>query len=151
MSTSTVKTLGTALLLCALGTTQALAAISLDRTRVIYTAADKSVSLSISNQSTKLPYLAQGWLEDEAGKKVTSPLVVLPPIQRLEPGATSQVKIQGLPAVSTLPQDQESLFYFNLREIPPRSDKSNTLQIALQTRIKLFYRPDALMQGGCRS
>lgn len=146
MSTSTVKTLGTALLLCALGTTQALAAISLDRTRVIYTAADKSVSLSISNQSTKLPYLAQGWLEDEAGKKVTSPLVVLPPIQRLEPGATSQVKIQGLPAVSTLPQDQESLFYFNLREIPPRSDKSNTLQIALQTRIKLFYRPDALMQ-----
>ena len=150
MNTSTVKTLSAALLVCTLGTTQAHAAIALDRTRVIYSAADKSVSLSITNQNTKLPYLAQGWLEDEAGKKITSPLIVLPPIQRLEPGASSQVKIQGLPAASTLPQDQESLFYFNLREIPPRSDKANTLQIALQTRIKLFYRPEAIgsQQGG---
>ncbi|RTG16348.1 molecular chaperone, partial [Serratia marcescens] len=43
-----------------------------------------------------------------------------------------------------LPQDRESLYYFNLREIPPKSDKPNTLQIALQTRIKLFYRPSAI-------
>ncbi|MBO1928677.1 fimbria/pilus periplasmic chaperone [Providencia rettgeri] len=26
-----------------------------------------------------------------------------------------------------------------IREIPPRSDKANTLQLALQTRIKLLY------------
>lgn len=145
MNTSVVKTLGSTLLVCTLATTQAYAAVALDRTRVIYTAAEKSVSLSITNQNKQLPYLAQGWLEDAEGTKVTSPLIVLPPIQRLEPGASSQVKIQGLPAVSSLPQDQESLFYFNLREIPPRSDKANILQIALQTRIKLFYRPDALV------
>ena len=36
------------------------------------------------------------------------------------------------------------MFYFNVREIPPKSNKSNTLQIALQTRIKLFWRPKAL-------
>lgn len=36
------------------------------------------------------------------------------------------------------------MFYFNLREIPPRSEKPNVLQIALQTRIKLFYRPKAI-------
>lgn len=35
--------------------------------------------------------------------------------------------------------------YFNLREIPPKSDKPNTLQIALQTRVKLFYRPKAII------
>lgn len=70
--------------------------------------------------------------------------MVLPPVQRLEPGQSSQVKIEGLPAISTLPQDRESLFYFNLREIPPKSDKPNTLQIALQTRVKLFYRPKAI-------
>ncbi|MCV5633454.1 fimbria/pilus periplasmic chaperone, partial [Escherichia coli] len=35
-------------------------------------------------------------------------------------------------------------FYFNVREIPPKSNKPNTLQIALQTRIKLFWRPKAL-------
>ena len=31
-----------------------------------------------------------------------------------------------------------------MREIPPKSDKPNTLQIALQTKIKLFYRPEAI-------
>ncbi|UVM58468.1 fimbria/pilus periplasmic chaperone [Pseudomonas sp. B21-012] len=122
----------------------AYAAVSLDRTRVIFIGSEKSVSLNISNQNTELPYLAQAWIENEEGQKITHPLVVLPPIQRLEPGSTSQVKIQGLPQLSALPQDRESLFYFNLREIPPRSDKPNTLQIALQTRVKLFYRPLAI-------
>ncbi|MDN8683057.1 fimbria/pilus periplasmic chaperone, partial [Staphylococcus aureus] len=79
----------------------------------------------------------QGWMEDVNGQKVESPLIVLPPIQRIEPGDKSQIKIQALPDIAKLPQDRESVFYFNLREIPPRSDKPNVLQIALQTRIKL--------------
>lgn len=106
------------LLLCALGAQQAQAAIALDRTRVVFEAGQKSVSLSVSNENKQLPYLAQGWLEDANGKKVNSPLVVLPPLQRIEPGAKSQLKVQSLPAVAQLPQDRESLFYFNLREIP---------------------------------
>ena len=122
------------------------AAVSLDRTRVIFIGGEKSVSLSISNQNAQLPYLAQGWIENEQGEKITSPMVVLPPVQRLEPGASSQVKIQALPEINLLAQARESIFYFNLREIPPRSDKANTLQIALQTRVKLFYRPLAIAQ-----
>lgn len=133
------------ILLNALTASSALAAIALDRTRVIYDGSQKSLSLNISNENKQLPYLAQGWIEDAQGKKITSPLIVLPPVQRVEAGAKSQVKVQGLPATNQLAQDRESLFYFNLREIPPRTDKPNTLQIALQTRIKLFYRPKALM------
>ena len=125
-------------------TQQAIAAIALDRTRVIFNGDEKSVSLSISNQNTELPYLAQGWMENLNGEKIESPLIILPPIQRVEPGDKSQVKIQSLPSISSLPQDRESVFYFNLREIPPRSEKPNVLQIALQTRIKLFYRPKAI-------
>ncbi|WP_423244831.1 fimbria/pilus periplasmic chaperone [Erwinia persicina] len=132
-------------LLLALSTQSAFAAIALDRTRVIYDGSQKSISLNVSNENKQLPYLAQGWIEDASGKKISSPLTVLPPVQRIEPGAKSQVKVQGLPAVNALPQDRESLFYFNMREIPPRTDKPNTLQIALQTRIKLFYRPASLM------
>lgn len=134
-------------LLTLLGTCVAqtsLAAISLDRTRVIFVGSEKSISLSVSNQNTQLPYLAQAWIENEQSEKITSPMAVVPPIQRLEAGANSQVKIQALPELSKLPQDRESLFYFNLREIPPRSDKANTLQIALQTRVKLFYRPASI-------
>jgi chaperone protein PapD len=135
----------TAILVAALLTDEAMAAIALDRTRVILNGDDRSVSLNISNQNKQLPYLAQGWIEDEQGNKINTPLTVVPPIQRVEPGALSQLKVQTLPAVSQLAQDRETLFYFNLREIPPKSDKANTLQIALQTRIKLFYRPANIM------
>lgn len=123
----------------------AYAAIALDRTRAIISGNEKSISLNVSNENKQLPYLAQGWIENEKGEKITSPFTVLPPVQRIEPGAKSQVKIQVLPGVINLPKDRESVFYFNLREIPPKSDKPNTLQIALQTRIKLFYRPDAIV------
>ncbi|EOW6734531.1 fimbria/pilus periplasmic chaperone [Cronobacter dublinensis] len=127
-----------------MATQQAFAAIALDRTRVVYNGEEKSISLNVSNENKNLPYLAQAWIEDAQGNKVTSPLTVLPPVQRVEPGAKSQVKVQASAAAATLPQDKETLFYFNLREIPPRSNKPNTLQIALQTRIKLFYRPAAI-------
>ncbi|KAE9651693.1 molecular chaperone [Pseudomonas sp. PB105] len=134
-----------ALLLLALGLSQsASAAIGLDRTRVIFDGGKDATSVNITNNNKQLPYLAQGWIEDESGNKITSPLIVLPPVQRLEPGKQSQVKVQALPAAKSLPQDRETVYYFNLREIPPRSDKSNTLQIALQTRVKLFYRPQAI-------
>lgn len=122
------------------------AAVALDRTRVVYPGNEKSISLSISNQNPKSPYLAQAWLETEEGSKLTgsAPLMVLPPVQRIEPNGKGQVKVQGMPGAAQLPQDRETLYYFNLREIPPKADKGNVLQIALQTRIKLFYRPAPL-------
>ncbi|HGY0992967.1 fimbria/pilus periplasmic chaperone [Aeromonas hydrophila] len=139
------KLLYTMPLLMTLLAGQTQAAVSLDRTRVIYPGEAKSMSLTIRNNNKTLPYLAQAWLEDANGQKVNSPFTLLPPVQRLEPGMESLFKVQALPAVSLLPQDKESLFYFNLREIPPRSDKPNTLQLALQTRIKFFYRPASLL------
>lgn len=124
------------------------AAVSLDRTRAVFDGSKKSISLNISNENKQIPYLAQAWLEDEHDKKITTgPLVITPPVQRLEPGSKSMIRVMTTPDASRLPADRESLFYFNLREIPPRSDKPNVLQIALQTRIKLFYRPAAIMQS----
>ncbi|EKA6275306.1 fimbria/pilus periplasmic chaperone [Salmonella enterica] len=136
------------LTVCLIGLLQpAYAAVSLDRTRAIFKGTDKSITLNISNENKQLPYLAQAWLEDSQEKKITAgALVVTPPVQRLEPGAKGLVRISGA-AAKSLPQDRESLFYFNLREIPPKSDKPNVLQIALQTRIKLFYRPESIVQA----
>lgn len=131
------------LALAAVASQSAHAAIALDRTRVIYDASNKSETLRISNQNKNLPYLAQAWIEDAQGHKVESPITALPPLQRLEPGAKSQVKLQ-MTGGTPLAQDKETLFYFNVREIPPKSSKPNTLQIALQTRVKMFYRPAAL-------
>lgn len=122
------------------------AAVALDRTRVIFDGSQTSMSVNIRNDNQKMPYLAQAWVEDKEGNKIREPLMALPPLQRLEPGAKSMVKLQLSPGAK-LPQDKESLFFFNLREIPPKSKKSNVMQLALQTRVKLFYRPAALMEN----
>ncbi|EFB1644865.1 TPA: fimbria/pilus periplasmic chaperone [Escherichia coli] len=121
------------------------AAVSLDRTRAVFNGGEKTITLNISNDNSQLPYLAQAWIENEKQEKITTgPIVVTPPVQRLEPGEKSMVRLSSTPEINKLPQDRESIFYFNLREIPPKSDKANVLQIALQTKIKLFYRPDSI-------
>ena len=103
----------------------AQAAIALDRTRAIFEGTQKSISLNIRNDNTQLPYLAQSWLEDINGKKISDPLVVVPPVQRVEPGSRSQIRINATGGIAKLPQDRETAFYFNVREIPPRSSKQN--------------------------
>ena len=122
----------------------AQASVTPDRTRLIFNESDKSISVTLRNNDPKMPYLAQSWMEDEQGNKISSPLTVLPPVQRIDSMMNGQVKVQGMPDINKLPADRESVFYFNVREIPPKSNKPNTLQIALQTRIKLFWRPKAL-------
>ncbi|HFK4418707.1 TPA: molecular chaperone [Vibrio parahaemolyticus] len=132
-------------LIC-LSVSSAHAALSFDRTRIIFNGADKRVSATVQNKNEKNPYLAQSWIEDERGNKNNLPFVVVPPLQRLNAGDVSQIRIESIAnLVATLPQDRESVYYFNLREIPPKSDKKNAIQIALQTRIKLFYRPSDLV------
>lgn len=119
----------------------AFAAINIDRTRLIFPGKDKSVSLVINNQSKTMPYLAQSWMEDEKGNKISEPFTVLPPMQRVEPNAKNQIKVIKTEGIDSLPQDRESLFYLNVREIPPVADKENIVQIAIQSRLKMFYRP----------
>lgn len=119
------------------------AAVGLDRTRLIINGDKKSETLTITNHNKEAPYLAQSWVEDDSGKKLENEFIALPPLQRIEPNSKGQIKVQTM-AGSSHPQDRESLYYFNVREIPPKSKKPNTLQIALQTRIKMFYRPEAL-------
>lgn len=123
------------------------AAVQPDRTRIVFNANDKATSLRIENQSDKLPYLAYSWIENEKGEKSDALLVALPPIQRLEPKATSQVRVVKQASTTQLPGDRETLFFYNMREIPPAPDKSSDhaiLQVAIQSRIKLFWRPAAL-------
>ncbi|EHM8815125.1 fimbria/pilus periplasmic chaperone [Salmonella enterica] len=131
------------MLLCLflLTTSDLYAAVNIDRTRVIMNGDVKSLSVTLSNQSKSLPYLAQSWVEDSSGKRSETYFLALPPLQRIDPLKKSQVRIMALPSTETLPKDRETLFYFNVREIPPKSDKQNVLQIALQSRLKMFWRP----------
>lgn len=124
-----------------------LAAVNLDRTRLVYNAADKSTAITLTNESKTLPYLAQSWVEDDKGKKADEMLIALPPLQRIEAGDKSQVRIVKGVKAESLPTDRESLFYFNTREVPPKSEKKNVMQVAIQSRIKLFYRPQSIQRS----
>lgn len=119
------------------------AALLLDRTRIIYNEGEQSVSLGVTNQSKIEPYIAQSWIEDSTGHKVKSPFLILPPLARIEANEKTMLRVTLLPG-NTLPADKESVFYVNVTEIPPKSNKVNALQIALRSRIKMFYRPAAI-------
>ena len=86
------KTLTTVLsLLAATVSFSAQASVTPDRTRLIFNESDKSISVTLRNNDPKLPYLAQSWIEDEKGVKISSPLAVLPPVQRIEAMMNGQV------------------------------------------------------------
>lgn len=121
------------------------AALQPDRTRIVFNANDKATSLRVDNRSDKLPYLAYSRLEMKRGES-DDLLVALPPIQRLEPKATTQVRIVKQASTAKLPGDRETLFFYNMREIPPARKNSDhaVLQVAIQSRIKVFWRPSAL-------
>lgn len=124
---------------------QAWAGIALDRTRLIINEKDRSVSANLTNTSPDTPFLAQSWVENASGEKITSPLMVLPPLQRINGGQKGIARVTKTNGIDALPKDRESVFYLNVREIPPKPDKPNVLQMAMQSRIKLFYRPAAIM------
>lgn len=145
MRIQTMKRSAVAALVFSMLSGYAQAGITLDRTRVIITEKDASSSANLANTSPDVPFLAQSWIEDANGQKITSPLVVLPPLQRINGGQKGIARVTKTDGVSALPTDRESLFYLNVREIPPKSEKPNVLQLAMQTRIKLFYRPTAVI------
>lgn len=115
-------------------------ALTVSSTRVVFDSDKRNVSLTVSNPSDK-PFAVQTWVNTAADDQTTAvPFIASPPLFRLNAGKEQQVQINGLP--NTLPKDRESVFYFNVQEIPQRTtNEANQLNIALRTRIKLFYRP----------
>lgn len=111
---------------------------------MVHDSAKRSSSVIVANPSNR-PYAAQAWVNTEADDATTAvPLIAAPNLFRLDPGGEQTVQINALP--NDLPRDRESVFYFNLQEIPQAAtnEGENILNIALRTRIKLFYRPSEL-------
>ncbi|EJJ0547284.1 MULTISPECIES: fimbrial biogenesis chaperone [Cronobacter] len=111
-------------------------------TRIIYEGNKKEAALGVKNNSTESPFLLQTWVDNGDGK-TRGPFMVTPPLFRIEPLEDHELRIAK---TGSLPEDRESLFYLNIRAIPPSSqDAVNTLKLVVKTRLKLFYRPQALV------
>lgn len=125
--------------------------VVINGTRIVFHAQDKESVIQLMNKGKK-PYLVQMWLDDGNPKarpgEVNVPFIVNPPVIRIDPERGQAIRLMALNG--HLPQDRESLFWFNLLEVPPKPTQriqagDNVLQMAFRTRIKLFYRPDNLV------
>lgn len=124
-----------------------LASIIIIGTRVIYPESNSEVTVRLENKNPE-PSLVQSWIDDGRTNmqldKMDVPFVILPPVIRIEPnqGQTLRISYTG----NSLPKDRETVYWLNVLDIPPKIDNANvnTLQMAIRTRIKLFFRPDSL-------
>uniref|UniRef100_UPI0030D76C60 fimbrial biogenesis chaperone n=2 Tax=Pseudomonas sp. JAI120 TaxID=2723063 RepID=UPI0030D76C60 len=140
-----------ALMLALLTTLTAQASVVINSTRIVYLQDDKEVSIRLHSKN-QAPVLIQAWLDngDEYSTPdlATAPFILTPPIFRMEPGKQQVVRLAY--TGEALPSAQESLFWFNVLEVPSRShggQPGDQLQFAFHSRIKLFWRPSNLPYG----
>ncbi len=143
-------------------TTTGYAEIVLHGTRVIYPSNAREITLQLSNNGTA-PSLVQAWIDDGNAKSTPDeanvPFIITPPISRVEATKGQTLRITALSTSSQLSQQQESIFWLNVLDIPPKpegktqqkdqvtSTSNNFLQLAVRSRIKFFYRPTDLKEN----
>jgi len=124
----------------------ALAGVMPSHSRVVYEENSREKSLMLAN-TNNYPVVVQTWVDKGEGTPDSSniPFVTIPPVFRLEPQGIKGIRI--IYNHSALPRDRESLYWFNIYEIPPEkkgADKDNSVLVTMNTQIKLFYRPAGL-------
>ena len=139
------------LALALFGAAAAHASVVINNTRIIYPQNDKEVTVRLESKN-QAPVLIQAWLDsgDEHSTPDLAgiPFVATPPIFRMEPGKQQVIRLAY--TGDTLPSKQETLFWFNLLEVPALAQdaqQNNQLQLAFRSRIKLFFRPQNLPYG----
>lgn len=129
----------------------ASAGVTIAGTRIIFPAGEKEKSVRTNNKGAA-PVLVQVWIDDGSKSddinKVLVPFTVTPPVYRIDPGKGQSVRLiyNGM----ELPKDRESVYWFNLLEIPTTSQEDKNkdrLELAFRTRVKVFYRPQSLTES----
>lgn len=146
-----VRTLGAAWLGLCLSMTAAQASVLIAGTRVVFPAQDGEVTVRLTNDSNH-PALVESWTDtgdaQSTPDKADTPFLITPPLFRMEAHRDQSLRILFTPGRQALPDDRESLFWLNVLEVPPKPGSgavgANYLQLAIRSRLKLFYRPAGL-------
>ncbi|VED37470.1 fimbrial chaperone protein [Escherichia coli] len=103
----------------------------------------KSVSVRLENKGNS-HLLVQSWLDTgddnaEPGS-INVPFTATPPVSRIDAKRGQTIKLMYTGS-TVLPSDKESVFWFNVLEVPPKPDASKVenqslLQLAFRTRIQ---------------
>ncbi|MGP6380922.1 fimbrial biogenesis chaperone [Yersinia bercovieri] len=142
------------LLLILVSSAPTMASVIAERTRVIFSEGSTEESLQLVN-SNSYPVAVQVWVDDgnlmATPEKAISPVLVLPPLFRLQPQAQRSLRLI-LSGASKLPMDRESAFWLNVYEIPPKSttkvEDESFVTLALRMQYKVFNRPKGIPAPG---
>jgi len=137
-------------LLCLTASLSAHAGLVIQGSRIIYheAAGETSVQMRYVGDA---PTLLQAWMDTGAESAAPGqdevPFILMPAVTRLDPGNGQTIRI--LRTRDGLPQDRESLFYFNTLEVPPAPTAQMAageafMQFSIRGRFKFFYRPKGL-------
>jgi len=132
-----------------IGHAQALAGVTPEVSRVVFSASATEQSLHVFNVNP-YPVLVQTWIDDgeilALPQDSKAPVIVLPPIFRM--AAHDQASLRLINPGTTFPSDRESVFWLNLYEIPATQKRdasaAETVVVTMRTQIKVFVRPDKL-------
>jgi chaperone protein EcpD len=137
----------TALALAA-ATLPAFANIVITGTRVIYPEGAREQTVRLANRGDS-PVLVQAWIDENGGNKspqdARSPFLLTPAVFRLDGEKGQALRVKLIDA--KLPADRESVYWLNVLEVPVKAKEENFLQMAIRTRLKIFYRPKGLEQA----
>ncbi|MBP69685.1 MAG: molecular chaperone EcpD [Haliea sp.] len=126
---------------------QVHAAVVISGTRVIYKAESSEQTIKLENKSDS-PVLVQTWIDGESNNRradeAESPFILSPPVFRLDSGKGQVLRVRQFTDIAE--KEKESVFWLNVLEVPvvPEDGVNNYLQLAIKTRIKIFYRPKGL-------
>ncbi|HHQ5724650.1 TPA: fimbria/pilus periplasmic chaperone [Klebsiella variicola subsp. variicola] len=131
------------------------ASVTMTVTRIIYRSDMHSVDVNLTNNGD-MPYRVKIWFDaaninNEQESKGNVPFVATPASFRMEAHSGQVVRVyhtasRRLPASYRLPEDRESVFYFNIQQIPPSKAGGTVTEMPLMSghQVKLFYRPARL-------
>jgi len=128
----------------------ASAAINMMGSRVIYEESRGETVVQL-RQTGDTAGLVQVWLDtgDDSldAHMQETPFLITPSVARMDPHSGQSIRI--LRVGDGLPQDRETLFFFNVLEVPPKPTAhieagKNFLQFSSRMRLKFFYRPKGL-------
>ncbi|HAI5421317.1 TPA: fimbrial chaperone [Escherichia coli] len=126
---------------------QSMAAFVLSGTRFVYEEGKKNLSFEVTNNADKT-YGGQVWIENTYQDNGVY-MVPQPPFFKMSPKQKQIIRIMNTD--TNLPKDRESLFWLNVQEVPPKPEVKNgegsVLAIAMNTRVKLIYRPASIKDG----
>ena len=123
----------------------AFAAFILNGTRFIYDEGRKNISIEINNES-KETYGGQVWIDNVTLPRGDVNFVPMPSFFKVDGGKTQVIRIMKI--TDKLPQNKESIFWLNVQEIPPiNRDANNAIVVAINTQVKLIYRPTSIIKG----